>query len=114
MAEISPLRRRMIDDTMARTLLPARQQSYIDGPAPAIRLVTGASLDIGSLGRCRERVHRNPVTKQCNDGLSSITSPATPAADALYRMFLEMTEGIRCQRESEPCSVRRPQGSGAH
>jgi hypothetical protein len=33
MAEISPLRRYMIDDMMARTLLPARQQSYIDGPA---------------------------------------------------------------------------------
>jgi hypothetical protein len=56
MAEISPLRRRMIEDMTVRNLSPATQQSYLSAVSKFSRY----------FGRCPDRVHGEFVNSRTN------------------------------------------------
>ena len=67
MAEISPLRRRMIEDMTVRNLSPATQQSYLSAFI-ALKLTHGLVEDFRALGIFRPtRVRRISIEHGRND-----------------------------------------------
>jgi len=53
MAEMSPLRRRMIEDMTVRNLSPATQRSYMSGSVWRTFAPSRSTVPLGDLRRCR-------------------------------------------------------------